>query len=41
MAVFYKGHAFIAQLIFDDSVLICSLDGTTQQWVFPAEVSFI
>ena len=41
MAVFYKGHAFIAQLIFSDLVLIQSLDGKENMWVFPADVSFI
>lgn len=41
MAVFYKGHAFIVQLVFSDSVLIQSLDGKKNMWVFPADVSFI
>ena len=41
MAVFYKGHAFIAQLVFSDSVLIKSFDGKKNMWVFPADVSFI
>lgn len=41
MAVFYKGHAFIARLVFSDSVLIQSLDGQQNMWVFPADVSFI
>ena len=41
MAVFYKGHAYIAQLVFSDSVLIQSLYGKENMWVFPADVSFI
>lgn len=41
MAVFYKGHAFIALLVFSDSALIQSLDGKQNMWVFPADVSFV
>lgn len=41
MAVFYKGHAFIVQLVFSDLVLIQSLDGKENMWVFPADISFI